>query len=222
MRAPPPAGSSAGWARWRAEGCGGRAREAAMLSFPAGGGQLRVAPPGAPRPTTASAPRARPRRLLLRLPRGSVRAGAARPAAPSRRLLLPSAPLPARRAPASLPPPPGFPPTARARSAFRLPPLFLALLLSLGRLRLAPHYPDPAEPLPCQTGLGGTRPPDHVPGLYLLAPGQRAFPSCAWSSPNLRAIRPAQGPHLSTRRPSWSLTLFNTLSGQQEGQVPPE
>lgn len=89
MRAPPPAGSSAGWARWRAEGCGGRAREAAMLSFPAGGGQLRVAPPGAPRPTTASAPRARPRRLLLRLPRGSVRAGAARPAAPSRRLLLP-------------------------------------------------------------------------------------------------------------------------------------
>lgn len=222
MRAPPPAGSSAGWARWRAEGCGGRAREAAMLSFPAGGGQLRVALPGAPRPTAASAPPAQPRRLLLRMPRGSVRAGAARRAARSRRLLLPP-PHPSPRG--------ARPPLCRRPRVSR--PLRARAPLPACHSCSSPFFvtgsPSTCTPLPRPRGTPTL--PDWPwrnpaarprPGLYMLAPGQRAFPSCAWSSPNLRAIRPAQGPHLSTRRPSWSLTLFNTLSGQQEGQVPPE
>lgn len=179
MRAPPPAGSSAGWARWRAEGCGGRAREVAMLSFPAGGGQLRVAPPGAPRPTAASAPRARPRRLLLRLPRGSVRAGAARRAARSRRLLLPP-PHPSPRG--ARPPLCGRPRVSRPlRARAPLPachpcfsPFFVtgspSICTPLPRLRGTPTLPDWPWRNPAA---------DHVPGLHLLAPGQRAFPSRA-------------------------------------------
>lgn len=213
MLAPPLAGSSAGWARWRVEGCGGRAREAPVLSFPAGGGRPGVAPPGAPRPTTASAPRspapppvaAAAARLCLGLARPAELHG---PDASSSSLLR----TPPRGARARLSAPaPGFPAHragARARSSSRLPPLFLALLCHWIASNRQSHSPDHAEPLPSHAGLGATRPPDLVPGLRLLAPGQRAFPSRAWSSPNLRAVRAAQGPHLSPRREaSWPLTL---------------
>ena len=109
-------------------------------------------------------------------------------------------------------------PAHRARALrFPLATLVPRPSLSLDRRQLAPHSPDSAEPLPSHAGLGGTRPPDLVPGLCLLAPGQRAFPSRAWSRPNLRAVIPTQGPHLIPRREaSWPLTLC------QEGQVPLE
>lgn len=152
MLAPPLAGSSAGWARWRVEGCGGRAREVPVLvlSFPAGGGRPRS------RSSWSSPPHHRlcpnqpgPAACCCGCREALSGAGAARRAARSRRLLLlpsspSSAPLPAGRAPASPPPPPGFPPTARARACSLLFPL--ASLVPCPSLSL--DLLQPASPLP--------------------------------------------------------------------------
>lgn len=148
VRAPPLAGSCAGWARWRVEGCGGRAREAAVLFFLAGGGRPQVAPPRAPRPTAASAPRARPAACCCGCSEALSGAGAVCGAGCTVQTPPPSsAPLPAGRAPASPPPPPppGFPPTARARRASRFPGRAPCGSLSLDLLQFAPPFPRPSR-----------------------------------------------------------------------------
>lgn len=147
-----------------------------MLFFLAGGGRPRVALPRAPRPTAASAPRARPAACCCGCGEALSGAGAARGAVRSRRLHPPPHPSPRGARPPRHRPRVSRPPRARTSR-------FLAVSLEVlchwisSNLHPLPQTLGTSEPLPSQSSPGGSPPPGLIPGLHLLLDSLYSLPA---------------------------------------------